>query len=454
MGEAGGPLGPAKAEGRRGRQDELGLLRLPGFREMALRRMAGERRRLVGELTAQRQAAGLSQTQVAARMGTSQSAVARLEAGGADVRASTLERYAAAIGSQISWRLQDSPPAGQVPRLGSPRPPRSSGRKDRDRRTPMTVPAADSFPPGRPWPGPHGQGPGPDRRPGPAVPGSLAVPGRPAGQGRPAGPRRTGSRPRTLDVPPSRVWTDQGDWPGQVYQRLLEQRIVMASGLLDGAAASVLSAQLLTLDAEGDGPVRLELQGLTAELPAALTVMGVLDVLRAPVTGYVAGQVSGPALGLLAACGQRCGYPSAMLGLTEPRLSLGGTATQVRGQEEQVETMVDTLYIRLAEVTGREVDEIRADARRGRFLTVPEAVAYGLLDSQAGPGDRPGGSRHGGRIAGRAADRVARAEAPVTAAGTRGVHPGEHLAGRAAAAARDPAVPGPGRVRAVGADRA
>jgi hypothetical protein len=81
---------------------------LPGFREMALRRMAAERRRLVGELTAQRQSAGLSQTEVAARMRTSQSAVARLESGDADTRASTLERYAAAMGCHISWRLQDS----------------------------------------------------------------------------------------------------------------------------------------------------------------------------------------------------------------------------------------------------------------------------------------------------------------------------------------------------------
>ncbi len=242
--------------------------------------------------------------------------------------------------------------------------------------------------------------------------------------------------------------------PAGVYQRLLEQRIVMASGPLDGPAASVLSAQLLTLDAEGDGPVRLELQGLTAELPAALTVMGVLDVLRAPVTGYVAGQVSGPALGVLAACGQRRGYPSAVLGLTEPRLSLGGTATQVRGQEEQVETMVDTLYIRLAEVTGREVDEIRADARRGRYLTVPEAVPTVSLTARPVPVTGPAAGRAACLAAGRAADRAAWAEAPVTAAGTRGVHPGEHLAGRPAAAARDPAVPGPGRVRAVGADRA
>lgn len=80
---------------------------LPGFREMALRRMSAERRRLVRNLAMQRHSAGLSQTEVAARMGTSQSAVARLESGDADVRASTLERYAAAVGGQISWRLED-----------------------------------------------------------------------------------------------------------------------------------------------------------------------------------------------------------------------------------------------------------------------------------------------------------------------------------------------------------
>jgi len=91
----------------------LGLPVMPGFREMALRRMpderaarmAEDRTRLVRELAEQRQASGLSQTEIAARMGTSQSAVARLESGTTDVRASTLERYAAAVGSQITWKL-------------------------------------------------------------------------------------------------------------------------------------------------------------------------------------------------------------------------------------------------------------------------------------------------------------------------------------------------------------
>lgn len=75
----------------------------PGFKEMA------ERRKLLGEaLAASRLGMGLSQTEVAARMGTSQSAVARVESGQGDVRLSTLERYAAALGRRLDWRLEDS----------------------------------------------------------------------------------------------------------------------------------------------------------------------------------------------------------------------------------------------------------------------------------------------------------------------------------------------------------
>jgi transcriptional regulator with XRE-family HTH domain len=73
----------------------------PGFKEMARRR-----KELSEALVSSRRSAGLSQTEVAARMGTSQSAVARLEAGEADVRLSTLERYAAAVGIDLGWYLE------------------------------------------------------------------------------------------------------------------------------------------------------------------------------------------------------------------------------------------------------------------------------------------------------------------------------------------------------------
>jgi transcriptional regulator with XRE-family HTH domain len=72
-----------------------------GFREMSQRRQE-----LASDLVAARLKAGLSQTEVAARMGTSQSAVARLESGDADIRLSTLERYAAALGRRLGWSLR------------------------------------------------------------------------------------------------------------------------------------------------------------------------------------------------------------------------------------------------------------------------------------------------------------------------------------------------------------
>jgi len=83
------------------------LPRLPGFREMA---RSARREALLADLVEQRRAAGLSQADVADRMGTSQPAVARLEAGGVDVRLSTLQRYAAAVGRHLEVRLSVTDP--------------------------------------------------------------------------------------------------------------------------------------------------------------------------------------------------------------------------------------------------------------------------------------------------------------------------------------------------------
>lgn len=79
-----------------------GLPVLPGFREMA-----ASHRDLVADLVARRRAAGLSQHEVAERMGTSQPAVARLEAGLVDARMSTVQRYAAAVGAQLKLAFDE-----------------------------------------------------------------------------------------------------------------------------------------------------------------------------------------------------------------------------------------------------------------------------------------------------------------------------------------------------------
>ena len=77
--------------------------RNPRFAEMVDEAFRG--RELIRRLVEKRQARGLTQTEVAALMGTSQSAVARFERAEVDPRTSTLARYAAAVGVCIEWEV-------------------------------------------------------------------------------------------------------------------------------------------------------------------------------------------------------------------------------------------------------------------------------------------------------------------------------------------------------------
>jgi ATP-dependent Clp protease protease subunit len=243
----------------------------------------------------------------------------------------------------------------------------------------MTTPRTHGHPlrPFPPEPTPPGPGPLPPFRPGPPSPGPGHAPG----------PARPAQNPA---MAPVGIWIDPQGWPGHPYDRLLDRRIVMAHGHLDGDAATRLAAQLLTLDAEGIAPIRLEIQNLSADLPAALSVMGILDVVRGPVSGYAGGRIEGPALGILAACRHRKAYPNALLVLSEPQVSFDGTVTALASREEQERAMLDELFGRIAEVTGRDVAQVRADARGDKPFNLAEAIAYGLVESQVTARGLPG----------------------------------------------------------------
>jgi ATP-dependent Clp protease, protease subunit len=231
----------------------------------------------------------------------------------------------------------------------------------------MKAPSGQRFPPE--WPG------WPDQ---PREPQEPGWPGRP-------GAPKPGAPPL---VAPGRAWMDPRDWQSRLTERLLEQRVVIAHGHLDDQVATVLCAQLLTLDADSadrSAPIRLHLQNLSADLAAALTVMDALGAVGVPVHAFVSGQISGPAIGVLACAGRRIAYPNAGFLLSEPETGFEGTAAELATRQRQIETMLDALYFRLADVTGREVDDLRSDARRGRFLTAAEAVDYGLIQEVSQP---------------------------------------------------------------------
>lgn len=208
-----------------------------------------------------------------------------------------------------------------------------------------------------------GHVPGPPEIPEPARPGPER-PWWPSSPPRPLGPDIAHSYARN---------------PDELDDRLLAQRIVFCRGFLDEQAAATLCARLMALAAESEEPIRLQLSASDADPVAALAVVDTLDTLGAAVYATALGEVGGPALAVLASAEQRHAAPHATLHLSEPRSTADGTAEQVAALAERHESQLTAVYQRLSDVTGHSVEEIRADARTGRYFTATEAVEYGLV---------------------------------------------------------------------------
>lgn len=180
-------------------------------------------------------------------------------------------------------------------------------------------------------------------------------------------------------VPPSTSLVVTGpDW---LAQRLFDQRVVALAGELDAETANHAVAELALLDASGDEPVQLRLSGVGADLDTALTLVDALDLMGAPVHATCVGTLTGPAVALLAVAARRTAGRHTTLHLCEPRVPhvLGGREVESLAAEHT--RQLRRLQERLAEACGRPADEIAADMRAGKLLTVAEARDYGLVDA-------------------------------------------------------------------------
>ena len=117
-----------------------------------------------------------------------------------------------------------------------------------------------------------------------------------------------------------------GSW---LEERLFERRIVLCRGVLDDPLAGRVAAELMTLDALGDGAVELQLDSEGASLEAAWTLIDVIDLLGVPVNIVCSGRVQGAAVGLLSAGGRRTALPHARFRLTDPELEIAGRASEL-----------------------------------------------------------------------------------------------------------------------------
>jgi ATP-dependent Clp protease, protease subunit len=179
-------------------------------------------------------------------------------------------------------------------------------------------------------------------------------------------------------------------WSETLAQRLFEQRVVLLNGTLDDTAATRISAELMTLDAEGDEAVTLRIDCADGSLGLALTLMDVIELLGVPVRALCLGQVGGPAVGVLSVCHHRAGMPSTRFSLREPTTSFETRASDVeqwaRLRAEERQRFID----RVATAIGRPSAAVADAFERGIFMGAQEALEFGLLDEIS----RPKGAIH------------------------------------------------------------
>jgi ATP-dependent Clp protease protease subunit len=218
-------------------------------------------------------------------------------------------------------------------------------------------PDVPRVPPWRPLPPPApSQSPPPERRPFP----SLPIPAEPASA-----------------------------LPADLWAKLLERRIVMLTGHLDQPAATRAAAEVMLLDADGEGPIQLHIGCPDGDLDAAVMLAETLDLLQAPVHAIAGGLLGGPPVAVYASAARRLAHRHAAFHLREPRAHLEGNAEQLAGRIAQHQHQLDYLHSHLARACGQRIETVAADMRTGRLLTAPAAVDYGLVHELSGKDSAP-----------------------------------------------------------------
>jgi ATP-dependent Clp protease protease subunit len=170
------------------------------------------------------------------------------------------------------------------------------------------------------------------------------------------------------------------DLQTDVRRRLLDRRIVVVSGSLDGATATDVTAELMLLDATDDAPIDLRVSCPDGELDACLALADTIDLLGVEVHARCTGRLGGAALVPFVAATRRTATRHSVVVLREPEARFEVHARDVEAVARVHAERVTAMWERLALATGRTVDVIAADARRGLVLSADEARRFGLVD--------------------------------------------------------------------------
>jgi len=172
--------------------------------------------------------------------------------------------------------------------------------------------------------------------------------------------------------------------PGDLlFQRLLRNRIIFLGQQVDDDIANRICAEMLLLSAEDTkSDIQLYINSPGGSVYAGLAIYDVMQYVQNDVATYAMGMAASMGQFLLTAGakGKRYALPHATVLMHQPSGGIGGTATDIKIQAEQMLYVKKTLFQRTAFHTGQSLEQIEKDADRDRWYTAEEAKEYGFID--------------------------------------------------------------------------
>ena len=177
--------------------------------------------------------------------------------------------------------------------------------------------------------------------------------------------------------------TSRGERAYDIFSRLLKERIIFLSGPVHDGMATLISAQLLFLEAENPTKdISMYINSPGGVVTSGLSIYDTMQYIKPRVSTLVVGQAA--SMGSLLLCagqpGQRFSLPNSRVMVHQPSGGFQGQATDILIHARETEKLKRRLNEIYVQHTGRTLDEVEQALERDRFMSPEEAKDWGLID--------------------------------------------------------------------------
>ncbi|HWM30197.1 MAG TPA: ATP-dependent Clp endopeptidase proteolytic subunit ClpP [Methyloceanibacter sp.] len=177
--------------------------------------------------------------------------------------------------------------------------------------------------------------------------------------------------------------TNRGERAYDIYSRLLKERIVFVTGPIEDHVASLITAQLLFLEAENPKKeISMYINSPGGIVTSGMAIYDTMQFIRPPVATLCIGQAASMGSLLLAAGekGMRYALPNARILLHQPSGGFQGQASDIERHAEDIIKMKRRLNEIYVHHTGQDYETIDRTLDRDYFMSAEDAKAFGLVD--------------------------------------------------------------------------